>query len=163
MPHGRPHTRLSMHMRVSATLRKWSAALALVALVASVIGITAAMILGGMSSPPPPHRAVPRTTPAAPQPQVPTPIEFTINVVVTDQTCAAGAGCAYKYTIEPKYIGLHPLPETPFTVFYEVTGGHQPQKGEFTVHKNQAKILKDVVLDGPPGARLQATVVQVTG
>ena len=56
--------------------------------------------------------------------------------------CAPGPGCTYKYTIEPKYIGLHPLPETPFTVHYQVTGGNAPQDGEFTVTKDQAKILQ---------------------
>jgi hypothetical protein len=94
---------------------------------------------------------------------VPRPKEFTINVVVTEQNCQPGPGCAYKYTIEPKYIGFHPLPATPFTVKYEVQGGNQPQPGEFTVEGSQAKILKDVVLDGPPAARLQAVVLQVIG
>lgn len=151
-------------MRVSSTVRKWSAGLALVALVASGVGIAAVMIFGSMLSPKPAQQAsTPRTTLAAPSPKVPTPWEFTVNVIVTDNTCAPDGNCAYKYTIEPKYIGLHPLPETPFTVFYEVTGGHQPQKGEFTVHKDQAKILKDVVLEGPPEAQLEAVVMNVTG
>ena len=94
---------------------------------------------------------------------MPTPKEFTINVVVTEQNCEPGGGCAYKYTIEPKYIGFHPLPTTPFTVKYEVQGGNQPQPGEFTVEGSQAKILKDVVIEGPPAARLQAVVLQVIG
>jgi hypothetical protein len=94
---------------------------------------------------------------------VPTPKEFTINVVVTEQACQPGGGCLYKYTIEPKYIGFHPLPATPFTVKYEVQGGNQPQPGEFTVEGSQAKILKDVVLEGPPAARLQAVVLAVVG
>ena len=81
----------------------------------------------------------------------------------TEQNCDPGPGCAYKYTIEPKYIGFHPLPTTPFTVKYEVQGGDQPQPGEFTVEGNQARILKDVVVEGPPAARLQAVVLQVIG
>ncbi|HXO54566.1 MAG TPA: hypothetical protein VN888_26870 [Mycobacterium sp.] len=84
-------------------------------------------------------------------------------MVVTERDCQPGGGCVYKYTIEPKYIGFHPLPATPFTVKYEVQGGNQPQPGEFTVEGNQAKILKDVVLDGPPAARLQAVVLAVVG
>jgi hypothetical protein len=94
---------------------------------------------------------------------VPAATEFTINVVVTEQNCDPGPGCAYKYTIEPKYVGLHPLPTTPFTVKYEVQGGDQPQPGEFTVEGNQAKVLKDVVVEGPPAAQLQAVVLQVIG
>jgi hypothetical protein len=43
------------------------------------------------------------------------------------------------------------LPAAPFTVKYEVQGGNQPQPGEFTVEGSQAKILKDVVIEGPPG------------
>jgi hypothetical protein len=150
-------------MRVSQAVRKWSAGLALFAIVASGIGIAAVTIFGSMSTPPPPPTAAPRTTLPPPPPSVPTPREFTINVLVTEQACTPGGGCVYKYTIDPKYIGKHPFPETPFTVKYEVTGGHQPQPGEFTVHKDQAKIFKDVVLEGPPGARLQATVTQVLG
>ena len=69
----------------------------------------------------------------------------------------------YKYTIDPKYIGFHPLPTTPFTVKYEVHGGAVPQPGEFTVEGNQARIFKDVVLEGPPAAQLQAVVMQVVG
>ena len=151
-------------MQVSSTVRKWSAGLALLAIVASGVGIAAAMIFGSMTAPKPSDRvAAPRTTLAPPQPKVPTPVEFAIGVVVTEQTCVPDAACSYKYTIEPKYIGLHPLPETPFTVFYEVLGGSEPQKGEFTVHKDQAQILKDVILEGPPGAQLKAHVMSVTG
>jgi hypothetical protein len=94
---------------------------------------------------------------------VPTPKEFTIKVIVTEQNCQPGPWCMYKYTIEPKYIGFHPLPTTPFTVKYEVQGGDQPQPGEFTVEGSQAKIFKDVVLEGPPAAPLQAVVLQVIG
>jgi hypothetical protein len=151
-------------MQVSSTVRKWSAGLALLAIVISGAGIAAVMIFGSMNAPKPSERmATPRTTLAPPQPKVPTPLEFAIGVIVTEQTCEPVGACSYKYTIEPKYIGRHPLPETPFTVFYEVHGGSAPQKGEFTVHKDQAQILKDVVLEGPPGARLKANVTSVTG
>jgi hypothetical protein len=151
-------------MQFSSTVRKWSAGLALVAIAASGIGVAAVMIFGSMTTPKPFERsATPRTTLAPPSPTVPTPFEFAVGVVVTAQTCVPDGSCTYKYTIEPKYIGLHPLPETPFTVTYEVVGGSAPQKGEFTVQKDQAQILKDVVLEGPPGAQLKANVMTVTG
>ena len=143
-------------------IRRLLAALAIVVMLIGGVSIAAAMIFSDRSNPPAPT-ATPRTTLAAPSPSVPTPKEFTINVVVTEQNCPPDGGCAYKYTIEPKYIGLHPLPTTPFTVKYEVQGGNQPQPGEFTVEGSQAKILKDVVLEGPPAARLQAVVLQVIG
>jgi hypothetical protein len=144
------------------TLRRLLAALAIVAMLIGGISVAAVLIFGDHSKPTAPTTA-PRTTLAPPPPSVPTPKEFTINVVVTQQVCEPGPGCVYKYTIEPKYIGFHPLPTTPFTVKYEVQGGNLPQPGEFTVEGSQAKILKDVVLEGPPAARLQAVVLQVIG
>lgn len=152
-------------MRISSAVRKWSAGLALLALLASGVGVAAAMIFGSLTDAgQAPRATTPRSTLAPPSPKVPTPMEFTVDVVVTDQQCTPESPtCAYKYTIEPKYIGLHPLPETPFTVFYEVVGGNAPQKGEFTVHKDEAKILTDVVLEGPPAAQLKANVLQVVG
>jgi hypothetical protein len=150
-------------MRVSNAVRKWSAGLALVAIAASGVGIAAVMIFGSITAPKPSERtAAPRTTLAPPSPKVPTALEFQIGVIVTDTQCAPQGPCTYKYTIEPKYVGLHPLPETPFTVHYQVTGGNAPQDGEFTVTKDQAKILKDVVLEGPPQAQLKAIVQRVT-
>jgi hypothetical protein len=151
-------------MRVSLSARKWFAGLALFAIVASGVGVAAMMIFGSMTAPNPSQRAAtPRTTFAPPSPKVPTPVEFTVGVNVTEQTCVPEGPCTYKYTIEPEYIGLHPLPETPFTVSYEVVGGDAPQKGEFSVQQDQAQILTDVVLQGPPGAQLKANVMSVTG
>ncbi len=98
-----------------------------------------------------------------PTPQVPTPVEFQTRFVVTDQNCAVPAGCVYKYRVEPKYIGLHPLPDKEFKVIYQVTGGHEPQTGDFTVQGDQARVLQDVPIEGPPGARLHASVTQVVG
>ena len=148
-------------------IRRLLAGLAIVAMLIGGVSVAAVLIFSDHSKPPPPT-ATPRTTLAPPSPSVPTPQEFTINVVVTEQNCqppvaVPGGECAYKYTIEPKYVGFHPLPTTPFTVKYEVQGGNQPQPGEFTVEGSQAKILKDVVLEGPPAARLQAVVLQVIG
>ena len=151
-------------MRLSSTGKKWSAGLALFAIVASAVGVAAMMIYGSASAPKPSDRAAtPRTTLAPAPPKVPTPVEFAVGVTVTNQACVPEGPCTYTYTIEPKYIGLHPLPETPFKVFYEVVGGNAPQKGEFTVQKDQAQIMQDVVLEGPPGAQLSANVMSVAG
>jgi hypothetical protein len=142
-----------------STIRRLLAALALFGMLAGLVSVASVLVFSDHSNPAAPPSATPRTTPAS----VPTPKEFTINVAVTERDCQPGGGCVYKYTIEPKYIGFHPLPATPFTVRYEVQGGNQPQPGEFTVDGSQAKILKDVVLDGPPAARLQAVVLAVIG
>ena len=144
------------------TFRRLLAAIAIVAMLIGGVSIAAALIFADHSKPQQ-AAATPRTTIAPPPPSVPTTTEFTVNVVVTGQNCDPGPGCVYTYTIAPKYIGFHPLPTTPFTVKYEVRGGDQPQPGEFTVDDNQAKILKDVTLPGPPAAQLQAVVLQVVG
>ena len=108
-----------------------------------------------------PQPAPTAAPPAPPPPKVPTPREFTIGVVVTAQDCPPGGGCVYTYTIEPKYIGTHPLPADELRIEYQVTGGHEPQSGEFTVHGTEARIMKDVILAGPPGAQLKAEATKV--
>ena len=143
--------------------RRLIASLAIFAVVATGIGVSIALFIAEQTDP---TRRVadPTTAPAAPpRPQVPIPAEFQIGVVVTDQNCSGPSGCVYKYRIEPKYIGMHPLPEKEIKVVYQVTGGHQPQVGDFTVQGGQARVLQDVALEGPPGARLQASVTQIIG
>jgi len=144
-------------------VRRLLAALAIFAMFAGGLSLASILIFSDHSQPSRPTAATPRATPPPPPPSVPTPKEFTINVIVTEQNCQPEGACAYKYTIEPKYIGFHPLPTTPFTVKYEVHGGNHPQPGEFTVEGSQAKILKDVIVEGPPAARLQAVVLAVIG
>jgi hypothetical protein len=146
------------------TIKRLLAALAIVAMLGGGVSLAAILIFSDYGKPASTAQpSTPRRTLAPPPPSVPSPKEFTINVVVTSQDCPPGGGCVYKYTIEPKYIGFHPLPETPFTVEYEVVGGNEPQPGKFTVQGNQAQILKDVVLEGPPGAQLLANVTSVAG
>jgi hypothetical protein len=144
-------------------LRRLLAALAIFAMLAGGVSLASVLIFSDHTKPGAISTPTSRFTPPPPPPSVPTPKEFTIKVVVTDQKCDPGPGCLYIYTIEPKYIGFHPLPATPFTVKYEVQGGNQPQPGEFTVEGSQAKIFKDVVVEGPPAAQLQAVALQVIG
>jgi hypothetical protein len=135
-------------------------ALIIFAMLVGGIGVAAALIF---KDEPGPSRATDTVTPPAPAPQLPVPAEFSVGVVVTEQSCTGAGHCAYKYTIEPKYVGLHPLPEKEFTVVYQVAGGHEPRVGNFTVRNGQARIQKDVSLEGPPDARLQAAVTDVVG
>ena len=146
-----------------ANIRRLLAALAIVAMLIGGVSVAAVLIFGDHTKPVASPTPTARKSLPPPPPSVPTPKEFTIKVIVTEQNCPPGVACVYKYTIEPKYIGFHALPATPFTVKYEVQGGNQPQPGEFTVEGSQAKIFKDVVLEGPPTARLQAVVVAVIG
>ncbi|MGB0969363.1 MAG: hypothetical protein ACPGVG_00170 [Mycobacterium sp.] len=139
--------------------RKLLAAIAIVGLVASGVGFATIVIFRDATQD---QAQVPRRTPPKPPPpSVPTVKEFLVGVVVTDHTCDPAGVCLYTYTIDPKYVGLHPFPETPFTVEYEITGGHEPQPGQFTVTGDTAEILKDVTVEGPPGANLEANVVGI--
>ena len=142
-------------------IRRLLAALAIVGMLASGVGIASMLIF---SKPTQQQTSAPkRTPPTPPPPSVPTVKEFLIGVNVTAQECAPTGTCLYTYTIDPRYVGLHPFPPTPFTVEYEVTGGVAPQPGKFTVADQKANILKDVQVEGPPGAQLSANVLRVTG
>ncbi|MBX7431137.1 hypothetical protein JDV09_03280 [Mycobacterium sp. Y57] len=140
------------------TIRKLLAALAIIGMLASGIGLAAFVILSGPGQQ---AEAPVRTPPQPPPPSVPTAKEFLIGVVVTATNCDPEGACVYTYTIDPNYVGLHPFPEKPFTVEYEVVGGREPQPGRFTVEGQRAEILKDVTVEGPPGAQLQANVLRV--
>lgn len=144
-------------------VRRVIASLAIFAIVIAGIGVTIAVIFSNKPSAPAASQRSSRPAAAPLTPKVPIPAEFQITVVVTDQDCSGPAGCVYKYRIEPKYIGLHPLPDKEIKVVYQVTGGHQPQVGDFTVQGGQARVLQDVPLEGPPDARLQAAVTQIVG
>ena len=139
--------------------RRLVASLAILAVVLTGIGVS---ILVFVNSKPPPPAATPATSlPVAPR--VPTPAEFQLGVVVTGQDCSGPNGCVYKYHVQPNYLGNHPLPDKEIKVVYQVTGGHQPQVGDFTLKGDQARVYQDVPLEGPPGARLQATVTEILG
>jgi hypothetical protein len=135
--------------------RRLIAALAIFAVVATGIGVSIAVLFSSK-----PQQPVATRTTSPPTPQVPIPAEFLLGVVVTDQKCDGSARCAYKYRVEPQYRGMHPLPDKEIKVVYRVTGGHQPQVGDFILRGNRATITEAVV-EGPPGARLQASVTQV--
>ncbi len=148
------------------TARRLIASLAVFAVIVAGLGVTIAVLTAHREPPraaPSPAVPLPSTVPAKPEPRVPTPAEFQVGVVVTEQNCSATTSCVYKYRVEPKYLGLHPLPDKEIKVVYQVTGGNQPQTGDFTVQGGQARVLQDVPLEGPPGARLQASVTQIVG
>ena len=141
-------------------LRRVLAALCIVAMIVTGLGL--AIFLFMKSDSPSDTPSSPRSSLAQPQPKLPTPEEFRVGVEVTGQQCADNGVCTYTYSIQPNYVGYHPLPEQDFTVFYEISGGNAPQPGNFTVSDGQARVFKDVTLEGPPGAQLQATVTQIS-
>ena len=150
---------MALRHRGLVNARRLIAALAVFAVVVAGFGITIAVLTARKPQVP----AATQPLPSQPPPRVPTPAEFQLGVVVTDENCSQADGCLYKYRVEPKYLGSHPLPDREITVIYQVTGGHQPQTGDFTVQGGQARVLQNVPLEGPPGARLQASVTQVVG
>lgn len=142
-------------------LRRVVAAVGILAIVVTGFAVTIAWLTA--PKPPPPGAGTRPSTIAPPPPKVPTPAEFVISVVVTDKNCAGPNACTYKYNIEPKYVGLHPLPATEIKVIYQVTGGLAPQTGDFTITGTEARVLQDVSLDGPQNAQLTAAVTQIVG
>ncbi|WP_286174825.1 hypothetical protein [Mycobacterium sp. DL99] len=100
------------------------------------------------------------TTPS-PAALPPTPADFVVGVVVTEQKCYGSAGCNYRYTISPRYVSTKPLPDKT-TVIFKVTGGDQDQVGNFTIDADgTATFDRETGISGPEGADLQATVTQV--
>jgi hypothetical protein len=140
-------------------VRRVIASVAIFAVVVTGIGVSILLLFNNRHAPP----AASPKSPVPVAPRVPTPAEFLIGVVVTDQNCSGPSSCVYKYRIEPNYIGNQPLPDKEIKVVYQVTGGHQPQVGDFTLQGTQARVLQDVPLEGPPGARLQASVTRIVG
>ena len=104
----------------------------------------------------------PSMSSVAPAARMPTPQEFRVGVQVTAQQCADAGTCTYTYSIQPMYLGNHPLPDQDFTVFYEIAGGKEVQSGNFTVSDGQTRVYTDVKIEGAPGAQLQATVTRIS-
>lgn len=103
------------------------------------------------------------STPSEPTPTAapPTPTDFVVGVVVTEQRCYGSAGCTYHYTINPQYISAKPLPDKT-TVVFRVTGGEQDQIGNFTIDGDgTASFDRETMISGPEGADLRAVVTQV--
>jgi len=140
-------------------LRKLLAALCIAAIAVAGIGVTVFLLTHKDLGATPPQR----TNSLLPtEPSVPTPSEFQVAINVTATDCPVPDRCTYTYTVAPNYIGTHPLPEHDFSVFYDVVGGFEPQSSNFTVGDGQAKVFKDVTIDGPPGAQFQVNVTRIS-
>lgn len=101
------------------------------------------------------------TTSSTPVAAPPTPADFVVGVIITEQKCFGSAGCSYRYTINPQYISAKPLPDKT-TVVYTVTGGEQDQIGNFIIDADgTATFDRETSISGDENAKLQATVTQV--
>lgn len=141
-------------------IRRLLAALCIVGLLATGIGLTIFFLTQKDSLGTPTPRTPSALQPSGPS--MPTPAEWKIAAEVTGQDCPAPDKCTFTYSVKPNYTGNHPLPDNDFTVFYDVIGGFAPQSSSFTVSDGQARIFKDVLIDGPPGAQLSVNVTKVS-
>jgi hypothetical protein len=140
--------------------RKVLAAICIAVMVVGGIGVTLYLLTNkDLSSLTQPTRS---SASLPPGPSVPTPEEFKVGIDVTGQNCPEAGKCIYTYSVSPNYVGNHPLPEQAFTVFYEVRGGFASQDGTITVSDGQARMLKDVQIEGPQGAQLEVVVTQIS-
>lgn len=102
--------------------------------------------------------AAPTTTTA---PAVaPTPADFRVDVVVTEQKCFGSAGCNYRLNVSPLQISATDITGK-WTVVYEITGGDDPQTGNFTVDGDQIRWDDEKRIQGSAGALFTARVTGV--
>lgn len=138
---------------------------------ALVIAPALAAVLSGCATPnqatstasgnPAPTWTETTTTSPTPVAAPPTPADFLVGVIITEQKCFGSAGCNYRYTVNPQYISAKPLPEKT-TVVFTVTGGEQDQVGNFSIDADgTATFDRETTISGEENANLQATVTQV--
>jgi hypothetical protein len=95
-------------------------------------------------------------------PYSPTPADFTITIVVVEQSCFGSAGCNVQYTIDVGYVGSQlPDANTTYRVVYEVQGGEDPKIGSFTVRGSQVSVPSRDFISTPPNPTLTAVPTNV--
>ena len=88
--------------------------------------------------------------------------DFSLKVVVIEQSCFGSAGCNVQYMIEVGYVGSQlPDPNTTFRVTYEVQGGEDPKIGSFTVRGSQVSVSSRELIQTPPNPSLSAVPTNV--
>lgn len=75
--------------------------------------------------------------------------DWKVGVKVKEKQCFGSAGCSVTVTIDPKYVGATPLPDTgTIEVTYEISGDTSgPVVGTFTVEDHSASFDKETQLD----------------
>lgn len=138
---------------------------AVAALVITGSALVSGCTIGGSSGKPvtvtvtaPSGATAAATTPDSAPP--PAPSDFAVDVTVTEQRCYGTAGCSYELNINPRFVGLS-APTGKWKVIYEITGGDDPQTGNFTVDGSHIRWDSDKTADGSSGAVFSARVTQV--
>lgn len=109
----------------------------------------------------PPTTASPPTTKAADY--VPTPADFTLEVVEIKRSCFGSAGCNVTFKINPTYNGPPVNSSKSYTVVYEVRGGDDVDSDNFTMRGSNASVNSDDHISTPPNPTLTAEVTRVLG
>jgi hypothetical protein len=145
--------------------------LAATAVVVAPTGSTTTSTVSGSFVPAGP---VPTVTPSSVSPKattttkapayVPTPADFTVEVIELERSCYGSAGCNVTYKVAPTYIGpADPDPNKAYTVTYEVHGGDSGETGNFTLKGDAAKVKTQDYISTPPNPTLTAQVTRVIG
>ena len=89
---------------------------------------------------------------------VPTPADFTIEIVELSRSCFGSAGCNITYKINPTYSGQPTDPTVTYTVVYSIAGASGDKSDNFTMKGTQAKVPTEDFISTPPNPTLTATV-----
>lgn len=86
-----------------------------------------------------------------PDPPLPIPEDFELNLKVTSKKCFGSAGCIVEFSIDPTYIGQQDLQfyYGPITVTYEVTGTEDKFIDSFTVNGDVINYNPEGFVDTP--------------
>lgn len=107
-------------------------------------------------------RAAAPTTKAPSRTQI-TAADFRIDTTVLTKKCFGSAGCNVTYTIEPTFLGVTTdLEGRSFKVIYEVTGGEDPEVGNFSLTGTNMRYTESSRISTPSSdAVLTAQVTSV--
>jgi hypothetical protein len=104
------------------------------------------------------------TSSVAATPDLPPPVatDFAVDVAITEQKCFGSAGCNYKLSINPRYVGTRGLSDnSKYLVTYEILGGEDPQTGNFRIDGTNIRWDQEKSMQGDQGATFTAKVTQI--
>lgn len=90
---------------------------------------------------------------------LPTPAEFSLNVVETNHQCFGSAGCNVQYRIVPTWVGSGSAPTSSFTLLYAVVGLDDAATGSIKV--TDGHFATESGFGSSQGGTLTAQVTQV--
>lgn len=106
------------------------------------------------------YLTVPPTTVAT---YVPTPADYTIEIVELSRSCFGSAGCNITYKIKPTYTGQPTDQTVTYTIVYAIAGASNEKTDNFTMRGDQVKVPTEDFVSTPPNPTLSATVTKVLG